>query len=89
MAKRVEDYYDDYLTSDHWRKTRVGAIKRAGNRCQKCGAICPLEVHHLVYRRYREKPEDLIAVCHECHMELHRGEHKDADEMLDYPEGII
>ena len=84
-----EDYYSDYLTSDHWKKTRKDALQRAGHKCQKCGTGGTLDVHHLVYRRYREKPEDLIAVCPKCHDELHRGEHKDADEMLDYQGGVL
>lgn len=70
-------------------RTRKAALQRAGNKCQKCGSGGALDVHHLVYRRYRERPEDLIAVCRTCHEELHRGGHKDADEMLDYPEGML
>ena len=85
----IEDYYDDYLTSDHWRKTRAAALKRAWNKCERCGATNSLTVHHIVYRKWRERPEDLQVLCWRCHKLAHAGEHKDVEEMLDYPEEWI
>jgi 5-methylcytosine-specific restriction endonuclease McrA len=64
--------YEAVLSSPGWRRLRRRAIRRAGRRCQRCGARGPLDVHHLTYRRLgRERPGDLLAVCERCHGVLH------------------
>jgi hypothetical protein len=30
-------HYRRYLRSDHWRATRLDAVRRAGFRCERCG----------------------------------------------------
>ena len=64
--------YRAVMGSGGWRRRRAAAIRRAGRRCQRCGARGPLDVHHLTYRRLgRERPGDLLAVCERCHGALH------------------
>ena len=64
--------YRAVMASGGWRRRRAAAIRRAGRRCQRCGARGPLDVHHLTYRRLgRERPGDLLAVCERCHGALH------------------
>jgi hypothetical protein len=64
--------YRAVMSSGGWRRRRAAAIRRAGRRCQRCGARGPLDVHHLTYRRLgRERPGDLLAVCERCHGVLH------------------
>lgn len=73
--------YQLYLKTEHWVKTRKKALRNAGNECQKCGITnwesialfnLPLNVHHLNYDHlYGEKPEDLMVLCHYCHMLEH------------------
>lgn len=64
--------YADYLNTEHWKKTRQWALKRAGHRCQLCNAKSPLDVHHRTYeRRGCEWHSDLIALCRDCHEIFH------------------
>ena len=64
--------YRAVMGSGGWRRRRAAAIRRAGRRCQRCGARGPLDVHHLTYRTLgRERPGDLLAVCERCHGVLH------------------
>ncbi len=65
--------YREYLQTDEWRARADAAKERAGNRCQLCNAAGPLEAHHRTYeRRGKELPEDLVALCHDCHTGHHR-----------------
>lgn len=67
-----EDRYTAYINSPQWKRRCARAIARAGDRCQRCGFTKysrRLEVHHLTYARLgHERDEDLIVVCHECHV---------------------
>jgi hypothetical protein len=64
--------YRAVMASAGWRRRRARAVRRAGRRCQRCGARGPLDVHHLTYRTLgRERPGDLLAVCERCHGVLH------------------
>lgn len=71
-------FYQEYIHSDAWQRRRKRAIKRAGGKCQRCGSTERLEAHHLTYARLgREKPADLIVLCHACHQAEH-SPHADA-----------
>ena len=64
--------YQRYLLTPKWRATAKKAIKRAHGRCQVCGNLYRLEVHHNTYRNIgREKPEDLCVLCARCHALFH------------------
>ena len=64
--------YSDYLRSEHWQQIRLGALRRAGYRCQVCNSDDPLHVHHRTYvRRGQERDLDLIALCAACHGAFH------------------
>lgn len=66
--------YRAYLRSDGWKLRRQVALDRAGGFCEDCGAPESFEVHHLTYKRKgNERPEDLVAVCRQCHKERHSG----------------
>ena len=52
---------------------RQQVLRRDGWRCQLCGAMANLEVHH---RRFRSRAgddseENLITLCVSCHEEMH------------------
>ena len=65
--------YADYLRSSHWKRKRAKAIRKAGGRCQFCGAQELLQVHHLTYaRKGCEQLADLQVLCADCH----KGEHQ-------------
>jgi len=65
--------YDDYLNSPDWKRRRGIILRRAGYKCELCGASgVPLDIHHLTYeRRGNEKYTDLIAICRKCHEAKH------------------
>lgn len=64
--------YEEYLRTEHWKRTRRKALLRAGYQCQKCGATSYLEVHHVTYARLgAERPDDLIVLCRACHDYVH------------------
>jgi 5-methylcytosine-specific restriction endonuclease McrA len=66
--------YGDYLASADWAARRAEILRRAGHRCELCGATgVPLDVHHLTYeRRGDERYADLKAICRACHTQVHR-----------------
>jgi 5-methylcytosine-specific restriction endonuclease McrA len=65
--------YSAYLETDHWQAVRARALRRAGRRCQICGARGRLDVHHNTYvRRGRELNSDVVALCRDCH-DLYHG----------------
>jgi 5-methylcytosine-specific restriction endonuclease McrA len=69
---RGKKAYERYLNSDLWRKNRQPALDRAGNACEKCGAVEALNVHHLTYKRLgKELPKDLQVLCRPCHLLVH------------------
>ena len=48
--------------------------------CEDCGARIGLDVHHRSYeRKGNERPEDLVAVCRQCHQERLRGKRRFVD----------
>jgi len=77
--------YGEYLWSDHWRKLRTRILASAKGRCQRCGTIAALQVHHTTYDNLgHEHVDDLIAVCRECHDVIHLGPfYVDAFESLE------
>jgi 5-methylcytosine-specific restriction endonuclease McrA len=65
--------YNEYLHSEWWLCRKADAIRRAGYRCQKCGSIARLQVHHVSYLRLgNERDEDLMVLCAKCHEELRK-----------------
>jgi 5-methylcytosine-specific restriction endonuclease McrA len=69
--------------------TRKSVLERAKGRCEDCGVLCDLELHHLHYDTVgQETPGDLAALCRECHEERHidyNGDFwDDPKEMADY-----
>jgi hypothetical protein len=77
---RNREQYREYLKSEHWRHRRAKAMRAAGHRCQHCGAMVGLNVHHRNYDHlYAEEPEDLVVACRDCHERYHRVGVWDAD----------
>ena len=52
--------------------TRVAVLERARGRCEACTAQLPLELHHMHYNTVgAETPDDLEALCRDCHHARH------------------
>ena len=66
--------YQDYITSKEWEETRRLIFKKYDYKCAFCGANKNLHVHHITYENLgEEKDGDLVALCSDCHKELHEG----------------
>jgi ssDNA-binding Zn-finger/Zn-ribbon topoisomerase 1 len=72
--------YKEYLHSDYWLSLKAQAIRNAGYRCEQCGSMVKLNVHHGSYERLgNEQPEDLQVLCHKCHKAKHGVKKHDTD----------
>lgn len=61
------------LDSVSYEALRQEVLRRDGWRCQACGAMSNLEVHH---REFRSRSGDdsemnLITLCTQCHAQVH------------------
>lgn len=66
------DYYE-YLKTEAWQVKRMDHLRKSGFKCQICNnGKTILDVHHRTYSRLgKEKYEDLIVLCRECHGRFH------------------
>ena len=57
-----------------YKSLRQQILHRDGWRCQFCGAMSNLEVHHLEFRSHSgaDSEENLITLCTACHAGVHR-----------------
>lgn len=66
--------YDEYLAHPQYQAVRAQALKRAGGECERCHERPVTEVHHVQYPpwgTFEENADHLLALCHECHCEIH------------------
>jgi 5-methylcytosine-specific restriction endonuclease McrA len=69
--------YLEYLESREWWTKRQHILQRAGYRCERCGGVGPLDVHHRSYADLGcEDPEDLEALCAGCHGQEHEPKNR-------------
>ncbi len=56
-----------------YRRLMKRVLERDGWRCQKCGSIENLQVHHQIRRSRQgnDSLENLVTLCAYCHMEEH------------------
>jgi len=49
-------------------------LDRDGWRCQTCGSMQHLQVHHLKFRSHLggDEEQNLITLCAKCHLRMHR-----------------
>jgi len=62
------------LDADAYRRLHGEILKRDGWRCQACGSLSGLEVHHIQRRSQLGSDSDgnLITLCSDCHQAVHR-----------------
>jgi len=73
--------YERYLITPTWLEKRRLVMQRAGGLCEGCRKARAIEVHHLRYPSgvlpgsaewiRAEKLFDLVALCADCHKDLH------------------
>ena len=61
------------LDPTSYEALRQEVLRRDDWRCQSCGAISNLEVHHQQFRSHsgHDSDENLITLCSECHARVH------------------
>ena len=62
------------LDSESYRDLHRQILERDGWRCQVCGSMQNLQVHHLKFRSHSgsDEEQNLITLCAECHERMHR-----------------
>lgn len=65
--------YREYLQHPRFLRVKAQVFARSGGTCERCGQRPSKDPHHLRYPPWGEfdVPENLIAICHECHCEIH------------------
>lgn len=77
--RRPAHYYT-YIRSVQWKAVRHEYLRRTGWKCENCHIRNSRVLHHLNYDRLGyEQPEDLIALCSECHERMHAWPRMNAD----------
>lgn len=79
-VRRLRQYgyrsYGQYLQSEAWRsvRQRYYRSKLFKGGCEACGFKGALEIHHRSYTRIcKEKLQDLVALCRDCHERTHNA----------------
>jgi 5-methylcytosine-specific restriction endonuclease McrA len=56
-----------------YQQLRHEVLKRDSWRCQECGAMTNLEVHHTQFRSRsgQDQEDNLITLCRQCHSRKH------------------
>jgi 5-methylcytosine-specific restriction endonuclease McrA len=62
------------LDSESYRELHSRVLERDGWRCQVCGRMQNLQVHHLKFRSHSggDVEQNLITLCAECHEQMHQ-----------------
>ena len=80
IAKKNYNYFNssyykyyEYLQSSEWKAKRELVLIRDKYKCQICNIKMADDVHHLTYENLgNEKLSDLLSVCRECHIKIHK-----------------
>ena len=61
------------LEQHDYQELRERVLRRDSWRCQFCGSMKNLEVHHQQFRSHsgQDAEENLITVCGDCHASIH------------------
>ena len=61
------------LKEENYRELRKHILRRDGWRCQLCGSMTNLEVHHKQFRSHsgEDDEQNLITLCFNCHSSAH------------------
>ena len=62
------------LDGEHYRDLHTRVLRRDAWRCQVCGSLTNLAVHHQRYRSHsgEDLEHNLITLCAECHAAAHQ-----------------
>jgi len=63
------------LDPEQYDNLRNQVLRRDGWRCQSCGTMSNLEIHHREFRSHSgdDSEQNLISLCTKCHARIHQG----------------
>ncbi len=63
------------LDSQGYHELHRQVLERDGWRCQTCGSMQHLQVHHLKFRSHSggDAEQNLITLCADCHARMHQS----------------
>ncbi len=69
-----------HLDDEAYQQLRLQVLERDGWRCQTCGSMTNLEVHHAQFRSHQgdDAETNLITLCAQCHELIHTEMEKTA-----------
>ena len=72
------------LAPEDYKQLREQVLRRDGWRCQRCGSLSHLEIHHIIFRSRSgsDIEQNLITLCARCHGAVHA-----TPEILEVPLG--
>jgi 5-methylcytosine-specific restriction endonuclease McrA len=64
------------LAPESYRRLQAEILERDGWRCQSCGSMAQLQVHHIECRSHSgdDAEVNLITLCVTCHRKCHTGQ---------------
>lgn len=66
--------YLSYIISPQWRTRRREHLELSDHWCEVCNQRPAIQVHHWTYEHLgNESPQELCAVCVQCHWRIHRA----------------
>lgn len=71
--------YEEYLKSPQWQTIRRKKAKEQNNLCEICHkkVLKGYHIHHKTYIRFKkERLNDLMFLCEDCHIKLHSKQNK-------------
>lgn len=75
ITKLVNMKYKKYLETEYWSLVRNTMHELIGYKCEICGAIEHIHIHHFNYGSIgKETFNDLACLCEECHLGIHGSE---------------
>ncbi len=66
--------YAEYLQTNYWKQVRREVLKERGYKCELCGSVHELNIHHKNYNHRGDELKhtaDLVVLCRTCHADRH------------------
>lgn len=77
-----------YMKTQAWQNLKLSRLRIAQHKCEHCGSINSLQLHHITYIRLtKELIEDVIVLCSVCHQQVH--DILGYDRQTQYPISIL
>ncbi len=78
MSRHLSKRLRFRLDAKGYELLRRKILERDGWKCQTCGSIAGLEVHHIQHRSQAgaDSEDNLVALCTRCHRAIHDGQPK-------------